>query len=119
MLEQTLRMPGRHCGWRRGRCMPFVLPGLPRSWTACRRRKPASFATSDFAAAAQELLFLPGDDGVVGAALGLGDDTSPARIRQSRVPSAGRHAWRLQRRATTIRPLPRLAFVLAPIAMAH
>jgi leucyl aminopeptidase len=32
----------------------------------------------DFTAAAQELLFLPGDDGVVGAVLGLGDDNSPA-----------------------------------------
>jgi leucyl aminopeptidase len=32
----------------------------------------------DFAAAAQELLFLPGDDGVVGAVLGLGEDDSPA-----------------------------------------
>jgi leucyl aminopeptidase len=32
----------------------------------------------DFAAASQELLFLPGDDGVVGAVLGLGDDTSPS-----------------------------------------
>ena len=32
----------------------------------------------DFTAAAQELLFLPGDDGVVGAALGLGEDNSPA-----------------------------------------
>ncbi len=32
----------------------------------------------DFTAAAQELLFLPGDEGVVGAVLGLGDDTSPA-----------------------------------------
>jgi leucyl aminopeptidase len=32
----------------------------------------------DFTAAAQELLFLPGDEGVVGAVLGLGEDTSPA-----------------------------------------
>jgi leucyl aminopeptidase len=32
----------------------------------------------DFTAAAQELLFLPGDEGVVGAVLGLGDDPSPA-----------------------------------------
>jgi leucyl aminopeptidase len=31
----------------------------------------------DFTAAAQELLFLPGDEGVVGAVLGLGEDTSP------------------------------------------
>jgi leucyl aminopeptidase len=32
----------------------------------------------DFTAAAQELLFLPGDGGVVGAVLGLGEDPSPA-----------------------------------------
>ena len=32
----------------------------------------------DFTAAAQELQFLPGDEGVVGAVLGLGDDMSPA-----------------------------------------
>ena len=32
----------------------------------------------DLKAAAQELLFLPGDSGVVGAVLGLGDDKSPA-----------------------------------------
>jgi leucyl aminopeptidase len=31
-----------------------------------------------FTAAAQELFFLPGDEGVAGAVLGLGDDTSPA-----------------------------------------
>ena len=32
----------------------------------------------DFTAAAQELRFLPGDEGVAGAVLGLGEDTSPA-----------------------------------------
>ena len=32
----------------------------------------------DFAAAAQELQFLPGDDGIAGAVLGLGEDNSPA-----------------------------------------
>lgn len=32
----------------------------------------------DFTAVAQELLFLPGEAGVVGAVLGLGDDRSPA-----------------------------------------
>src|SRR4051794_33945527 len=31
----------------------------------------------DFAAKAQELLFLPGEEGVVGAVLGLGEDQSP------------------------------------------
>jgi leucyl aminopeptidase len=32
----------------------------------------------DFSAAPQELMFLPADDGVAGAVLGLGDDQSPA-----------------------------------------
>ena len=33
----------------------------------------------DFTAAAQELMFLPGDEGVAGAVLGLGDDNRPPR----------------------------------------
>src|SRR5690242_9501362 len=50
----------------------------------------------DFAAAPQELLFLPGDEGVVGAALGLGDDTSPAAFGNLafRLPEGA--PWRLQ-----------------------
>jgi len=49
----------------------------------------------DCAAAPQELLFLPGDEGVVGAALGLGDDTSPAAFGNLafRLPEGA--PWRL------------------------
>ena len=54
----------------------------------------------DFTAAAQELLFLPGDEGVVGAVLGLGDDTSPAASSP----------------ATTTLPLLPLVSVSAPTA---
>ena len=50
----------------------------------------------DFTAAAQELMFLPGDEGVVGAVLGLGDDTSPAAFGDLafRLPEGA--PWRLQ-----------------------
>lgn len=50
----------------------------------------------DFKAAAQELLFLPGESGVVGAALGLGDDKSPAAFGNlaSRLPEGA--PWQLQ-----------------------
>jgi len=50
----------------------------------------------NFAAASQELMFLPGDDGVAGAVLGLGDDTSPAVFGDLafRLPEAT--VWQLQ-----------------------
>ena len=50
----------------------------------------------DFTAAAQELMFLPGDEGMVGAVLGLGDDTSPAAFGNLafRLPEGA--PWRLQ-----------------------
>jgi leucyl aminopeptidase len=50
----------------------------------------------DFAAASQELLFLPGDEGVVGAALGLGDDTSPAAFGNLAFRLPEGTPWRLQ-----------------------
>jgi leucyl aminopeptidase len=50
----------------------------------------------DFTAAAQELMFLPGADGVDGAALGLGEDRSPAAFGNLafRLPEGA--PWRLQ-----------------------
>lgn len=50
----------------------------------------------DFKAASQELLFLPGETGVVGAVLGLGDDSSPAAFGNLafRLPSGD--PWELQ-----------------------
>jgi leucyl aminopeptidase len=50
----------------------------------------------DFTAAAQELLFLPGDAGVVGAVLGLGDDMSPTAFGSLafRLPEGA--PWRFQ-----------------------
>ena len=50
----------------------------------------------DFTAAAQELLFLPGDEGVVGAVLGLGDDTSPAAFGNLAFRLSDGMPWHLQ-----------------------
>jgi leucyl aminopeptidase len=50
----------------------------------------------DFTAAAQELLFLPGEDGVVGAVLGLGDDNSPAAFGNLALRLPEGMPWRLQ-----------------------
>jgi leucyl aminopeptidase len=50
----------------------------------------------DFTAAAQELLFLPGDAGVVGAVLGVGEDTSPAAFGNLAFRLPGGPPWRLQ-----------------------
>jgi leucyl aminopeptidase len=50
----------------------------------------------DFTAAAQELLFLPGDDGVVGAVLGLGEDNSSAAFGNLALRLPEGMPWRLQ-----------------------
>ncbi len=50
----------------------------------------------DFTAAAQELLFLPGNDGVVGAVLGLGEDNSPAAFGNLAFRLPEGMPWRLQ-----------------------
>ena len=49
-----------------------------------------------FTAAAQELLYLPGEEGVVGAVLGLGDDTSPAAFGNLAFRLPEGMPWRLQ-----------------------
>src|SRR5437764_14489500 len=50
----------------------------------------------DFTAAAQELQFLPGDDGVVGAVLGLGEDNSPAAFGNLALRLPEGLPWRLR-----------------------
>ena len=50
----------------------------------------------DFTAAAQELMFLPGEDGVVGAVLGLGEDNSPAAFGNLAFRLPEGMPWRLQ-----------------------
>ncbi len=65
------------------------LDGLPQAQASFLRQL-------NFTAAAQELLFLPGEDGVAGAVLGLGDDRSPAAFGNLafRLPEAT--PWQLQ-----------------------
>jgi leucyl aminopeptidase len=50
----------------------------------------------EFTAAAQELMFLPGEDGVVGAVLGLGEDNSPAAFGNLAFRLPEGMPWRLQ-----------------------
>ena len=80
----------------RGRCTPCVLPALAAFLDSLPPAQSRFLRQLDFTAAAQELLFLPGDDGVAGAVLGLGDDTSPAAFGNLafRLPEGA--PWRLQ-----------------------
>ena len=50
----------------------------------------------DFTAAVQELQFLPGDEGVIGAVLGLGGDTSPAAFGNLAFRLPEGMPWRLE-----------------------
>ncbi|HET7884539.1 MAG TPA: leucyl aminopeptidase family protein, partial [Acetobacteraceae bacterium] len=50
----------------------------------------------DFTAASQELLFLPGDDGVAGSVLGLGDDNSPFAFGNLAFRLPAGTPWRLE-----------------------
>jgi leucyl aminopeptidase len=52
--------------------------GLAAFLDALPPRQSRFLRDLDFTAAAHELQFLPGDDGLAGAVLGLGEDTSPA-----------------------------------------
>jgi len=50
----------------------------------------------NFTAASQELVFLPGDEGVAGAVIGLGDDTSPTAFGDLAFRLPETSAWQLQ-----------------------
>ena len=50
----------------------------------------------DFAAGAQELVFLPGNEGLAGAVLGLGDDNSPAAFGNLAFRLPAGTVWRLE-----------------------
>ncbi len=65
------------------------LDGLPAAQSRFLRQL-------DFTAAAQELLYLPGDEGVVGAVLGLGDDASPAAFGNLAFRLPEGMPWRLR-----------------------
>ena len=66
-----------------------LLDGLPEPQSQFLRQL-------DFTAAAQELLFLPGEGGVAGAVLGLGEDTSPAAFGNLAYRLPEGMTWRLQ-----------------------
>ena len=95
MLEQTL---GCLIGSADGaRPLHAVRPdGLAAFLDAVPAAQSRFLRQLNFTAAAQELCFLPGEDGVAGAALGLGDDTSPAAFGDLafRLPEAT--PWHLQ-----------------------
>src|SRR5436190_370386 len=65
------------------------LDGLPQGQSSFLRQL-------EFTAAAQELLFLPGDNGIAGAVLGLGEDASPAAFGNLAFRLPDNTAWRLQ-----------------------
>src|SRR3954468_15650531 len=69
--------------------LPAFLDGLPAAQLRFLRQL-------DFTAAAQELAFLPGDEGVVGAVLGLGEDSSPAAFGNLALRLPEGVPWRLQ-----------------------
>ena len=95
MLEQTLECLVE-APTRRGRCTPCVHPALAAFLDSLPPAQSRFLRQLDFTAAAQELMFLPGDEGVAGAVLGLGDDTSPAAFGNLafRLPEGA--PWRLQ-----------------------
>ena len=95
MLEQTLDCLVDAAGAKRplhavrpGGLAAF-LEGLPEAQSSFLRQL-------DFTGGAQELLFLPGKAGVVGAVLGLGDDRSPAAFGNLAFRLAEGTPWRLQ-----------------------
>ena len=63
---------------RRGRCTPVRPAGLATFLDGLPPAQSRFLRQLGFTAAAQELQFLPGDEGVAGAVLGLGEDLSPA-----------------------------------------
>jgi leucyl aminopeptidase len=95
MLQQTLNClvdepsPSRPLYPVRPAGLAAFLDGLPAPQSRFLRQL-------DFAAAAQELVYLPGEEGVVGAVLGLGQDVSPAAFGNlaHRLPEGP--PWKLQ-----------------------
>ena len=81
---------------RRGRCMAVRPSGLAAFLDGLPPAQSRFLRQLDFTAAAQELLFLPGDEGVVGAVLGLGDDNSPAAFGNLAFRLPEGMPWRLQ-----------------------
>jgi leucyl aminopeptidase len=95
MLEQTLDclVEPRDAALPLYAVRPSGLAGFLESLPPAQR---AFLRQLDFTASAQELHFLTGDEGIAGAVLGLGDDSSPAAFGNlaSRLPEG--RPWRLQ-----------------------
>lgn len=80
-----------------GRPVCALRPAALESWLATLPAAQAAFLReAGFAARPQELVLLPGDGGVTGAVLGLGDDRSPYAFGDLafRLPAEG--AWRIE-----------------------
>jgi leucyl aminopeptidase len=96
MLEQTLRCLVDSADARRP--LHAVRPSALAAFLDSLPTQQSNFLRQlDFTAAAQELVFLPGNDGVAGAVLGLGDDKSPVAFGNLafRLPEEGA-PWHLQ-----------------------
>src|SRR5271166_6949312 len=95
MLEQPLEclVDAADATWPLYAVRPSGLAAFLDSLTAAQS---GCLRQLDFTAAAQELLFLPGDEGVVGAVLGLGEDTSPAAFGNLAFRLPEGMPWRLQ-----------------------
>src|SRR5271166_5099027 len=95
MLEQPLEclVDAADATWPLYAVRPSGLAAFFDSLTAAQSR---FLRQLDFTAAAQELLFLPGDEGVAGAVLGLGEDTSPAAFGNLAFRLPEGMPWRLQ-----------------------
>jgi leucyl aminopeptidase len=95
MLEQTLDCLVKAADGARP--LYAVRPsGLAEFLTSLPSAQSRFLRDLNFTAASQELVFLPGDDGIVGVVLGLGDDNSPTAFGDLafRLPQAT--AWQLQ-----------------------
>ncbi len=95
MLEQRLECLVDNADVTRPLCavrpsgLAAFLDGLPPARSRFLRQL-------DFTGAAQELQFLPGDEGVVGAVLGLGDDKSPTAFGSLAFRLPEGTPWRLE-----------------------
>src|SRR5690349_15096140 len=72
---------------------PDGLGRLLESWTDSQAR---FLRETGFKAAAQELAFVPGPEGLAGAVLGLGEDRSPYAFGNLAFRLPEERAWRLQ-----------------------
>src|SRR4051794_10891395 len=95
MLEQTLECLVDNAGETRP--LHAVRPsGLAAFLDSLPPAQSRFLRQLGFTAAAQELMFLPNDEGIAGAVLGLGDDTSPAAFGNLALRLPEGLPWRLR-----------------------